>query len=198
MYCINCGKEILNDADFCPHCGAKQKRNMSEEINEMKNKANNFSKKIDSEVEQAVGDVLNNNKSIGIRKLKTDRNIIPVILLNLITCGIYWFYTIYNLSLDINQACDGDGDRTPGLGTYIILSFITCGLYIFYWEYKIANRIQKNASKYNLNIQENGTTVLMWRLFGYLLCVLGTYFGVHILFKNANAICDAYNKKHNL
>ena len=198
MYCSNCGKEIPNDADFCPNCGAKQNRNIEEQINEVKNKANNFSKKIDGEVEQAVGEVLNDSKSTRDRKLKTDRSIIILILLSSITCGIYWFYTIYNLSLDINQACEGDGDRTPGLGTYIILSFITCGLYIFYWEYKIANRIQKNASKYNLNIQENGTTVLMWRLFGYILCVLGTYFGVYILFKNANAICDAYNKKHNL
>jgi predicted nucleic acid-binding Zn ribbon protein len=25
MYCTNCGKEIKNDSEFCPHCGVKLK-----------------------------------------------------------------------------------------------------------------------------------------------------------------------------
>lgn len=46
MYCINCGKEIPNDSIFCPHCDTKQNRNIEEQINEVKNKANIFSKKL--------------------------------------------------------------------------------------------------------------------------------------------------------
>lgn len=29
-YCIKCGKEIVNDADFCPHCGNAQQTHIIE------------------------------------------------------------------------------------------------------------------------------------------------------------------------
>ena len=102
------------------------------------------------------------------------------------------------MSIDINAACKYDGDRTPGLGTYIILSFITWGIYSLYWEYKIGNRIQANASNYNLTIQENGTSILIWRIFGSFVCCVGSFIGNNILIKNANAIWNAYNLKNNV
>ena len=40
---------------------------------------------------------------------------------------------------------------------------------------------------------ENGTTVLMWMLFGAFLCGIGPFVAMHIIFKNTNAICAAYN-----
>ena len=197
MYCSKCGKEIPNNSEFCPSCGARQNKNIDDKINEVKGKVDDFSQKIDAEVNSAVDDVLNNNTSSG-RRLKTDRSLMSYILLTLITCGIYGYYYIYNLSQDINEACKNDGERTPGLGTYVLLSFITFGIYSLYWEYKIGNRIQANSSRYNLSIQENGTSIIMWRIFGLLICCFGSFVGTNILLKNANLICDAYNKKFKL
>lgn len=195
MYCSKCGKEIANDAEFCPNCGARQNKTVGDQINEVKEKVDELSQKIDKQVDSAVDDVVNNNNtsSTEFRRLKTDRSLLAYILLSFITCGIYGFYFIYNLSQDINVACRDDGERTPGLGTYIILSFFTCGIYSLYWEYKIGNRIQANSYRYDLNIQENGTSILMWRIFGSIICFLGSFVGTNILLKNANAICKAYN-----
>ncbi len=85
-----------------------------------------------------------------------------------------------------------------GLISYILLSIITCGLYSLYWEYKLGNRLAANAPRYGMTFQENGTTVLLWRLFGALLCFVGTFVGTNILINNSNKICNAYNRYNNL
>ena len=79
-----------------------------------------------------------------------------------------------------------------------MLSFITCGIYAWIWHYNLGNRLANNASRYGMTFHENGTTVLMWLLFGSLLCGIGPFIAMNILIKNTNKICEAYNKAHNL
>lgn len=107
--------------------------------------------------------------------------------------AVYGWYTIYKLSNDINIACNGDGENTSGLVKTLILTIITCGIYGWIWHYKLGNRLAKNASRYNLTFQENGTTVLLWMLFGSMLCGVGPFIAMHIIFKNMNLICHGYN-----
>ena len=99
---------------------------------------------------------------------------------------------------DVNVACDGDGENTSGLVAFILLSMITCGIYAWYWYYKLGNRLANNAGRYGLGIQENGTTVLMRCIFCTLICGIGPFIAMHILIKNSNMICNAYNRTHGL
>ena len=138
----------------------------------------------------------NNNMYTGA--LKTDRSIWAYIFLGIITCGIYGLYMMYTLERDINIACDGDGDHTTSFWAYLGLSIITCGIYHFYYVYKMGNRLQRNAPRYGLSFQENGTSVLMWNLFGMFLCGIGAYIAMNILLTNTNAICREYNAYNNL
>ena len=102
------------------------------------------------------------------------------------------------MARDVNVACQGDGDNTGGLVAFILLSAVTCGIYAIYWYYKLGNRLAANAGRYGLSFQENGTTVLMWMLFGSLLCGIGSFIASNILIKNTNAICAAYNRANGL
>lgn len=52
--------------------------------------------------------------------------------------------------------------------------------------------------RYGLSIQENGTTVLLWQIFGAFICGIGPFVAMHILIKNSNKICNAYNRAHGL
>ena len=131
-------------------------------------------------------------------KLKDDRGLASYIILSIITCGIYGYYFIYKMAHDVNIACDGDGENTSGLVAFILLSMITCGIYAWYWYYKLGNRLANNAGRYGVGIQENGTTVLMWCIFGTLICGIGPFIAMHILIKNSNMICNAYNRAHGL
>lgn len=131
-------------------------------------------------------------------RLKTDRSLIVYIFLNIVTCGIYGLYFIYALARDINVACGGDGRKTAGLIKLILMSFVTCGIYNWIWYYSLGNRLASNASRYGMNFQENGTTILLWKLFGMLLCGLGPFIAMNIIIKNTNMLCGAYNHQHNM
>ena len=127
--------------------------------------------------------------------LQTDRSLAAYIVLSLITCGIYGFYFVFSVARDMNEAID-DGEKTPGLGIYLLLSILTCGLYSLYWEYKLGNRLANAGPQYGVAIPENGTSILLWRILGGFICYFGTFVGVHILIKNVNLICAAYNRQH--
>lgn len=131
-------------------------------------------------------------------RLKDDRGIASYILLNLITCGIYGFYFIHKMAQEVNIACEGDGEETPGLMIFILLSIVSCGFYAYYWYYKLGNRLAFNAPRYGLSFQENGTTVLLWCVVGIVLCGIGPLIGMYLLIKNSNQICAAYNKQNGL
>ncbi|MCI5587169.1 MAG: DUF4234 domain-containing protein [Lachnospiraceae bacterium] len=127
--------------------------------------------------------------------VKTDRNLLNYILLSIITCGIYPFVFLNGLIKDINVICDGDGNETPGIFKVILLTIVTCGIYAFIFYYKLGNRISENGSRYGLNFSENGTTILVWMIFGILLCGIGPLIAMNILIKNTNALAVAYIAK---
>lgn len=129
----------------------------------------------------------------GAYHLKTNRGLLMYILLNIITCGIYSYFFIHGLARDVNTVCEGDGQRTGGLLKYLLLNFITCGIYSWIWHYGLANRLAANAPRYGLSLQENGTTVLLWMLVGALLCGIGPFVALHIICRNTNTLCNAYN-----
>lgn len=134
----------------------------------------------------------------GVGYKKTNRSIWMYILLSIVTCGIYPYFFIHSLANDVNDLCQGDGENTSGILTFILLGFITCGIYRIIWWYKLANRLQANGPRYNVPIQENGTTYVMWVLFGALLCGIGPFIALNFVIKNTNKLCMAYNQYNSM
>ena len=127
-------------------------------------------------------------------KVKEDRSLVMYILLSTVTCGIYSYYFLYSIAQDANVVCADDGKKTSGLAAFILLSIVTCGIYAWIWYYNLGNRLSENAPKYGLNFSENGTTVLMWMIFGSFLCGIGPFIAMNILITNMNALAHAYNE----
>ena len=219
MFCEKCGKEIPDSTKFCPYCGApvSKAQDFVNKAGEAFNAAEQELGSAFDEVKQSFTGNSANQQNAGGQyngsyqnnggqtpppyrgeKLKDDRGLASYIILSIITCGIYGYYFIYKMAHDVNIACDGDGENTSGLVAFILLSMITCGIYAWYWYYKLGNRLANNAGRYGLSIQENGTTVLMWCIFGTLICGIGPFIAMHILIKNSNMICNAYNRAHGL
>lgn len=134
----------------------------------------------------------------GVTPLKTDRGLLGYIVLSILTCGIYSYYFIYTVARDVNTACAGDGKSTGGLVQFILLSILTCGIYSWWWQYSLGNRLAANAPRYGLSFTENGTTILLWLLFGSFLCFIGPFIAMNIIIKNTNSICMAYNRYNGL
>lgn len=218
MFCKNCGTEIPEGTKFCPKCGASSE-SFEQKINEAANAANNVLNDAEQQLGNTIEDVKtsfnnsaanngfnngynngyanpNPNGMVPVMPLKTDRSLLMYILLTIVTCGIYSYVFIYQLAKDVNTACAGDGEETAGLVKFILLTMVTCGIYSWVWYYKLGNRLNNNAPRYGMQFQENGTTVLLWMLFGTWLCGVGFFISWNILIKNTNAICAAYNNQH--
>ncbi len=196
MICPKCKKEIADELKFCPDCGADLSV-----LGKAKEVADEFFDQTEKEVGSAIQEVaneFNGTHQAGAQRLKDDRGLVSYILLSIITCGIYSCYFIYKMAKDVNIACDGDGEKTAGLVAFILLSFITCGIYALFWYYNLGNRLAANAHRYQMTFQENGTTVLLWLIFGSVLCGIGLFVAMYILIKNSNRICYAYNKANGL
>ena len=127
--------------------------------------------------------------------LDEDRNIIVVLILSYLTCGIYGCWYLHTLARDANIVCN-DSEKTPGLAVLIAFNFITLGFYEMFWYYKLANRLQVNAPKYGLTISENGSSILLWWLIGLLICGVGPLVAKYLTMGNMNKICHAYNVQH--
>ena len=131
-----------------------------------------------------------------MNRITTERSLVKWIIFSIITCGIYDLFFIYALARDINEMCAEDGKETAGLLKLILLSLVTCGIYGIYWYYSLGNRIQANANgQFDLNVTENGTTVLLWMLIGSFAFGIGSFVAMYIIIKNTNALAIAYNDK---
>ncbi|SFG28480.1 protein of unknown function [Lachnospiraceae bacterium C7] len=126
--------------------------------------------------------------------IQQERSFIKYLLLSLITCGIYSLFFYYDLIRDINTACAGDNEHTPGLLEFILLSIVTCGIYGIYWRYKVACRIYKNSIRYGVLTNDSPSAVLV-------LCILGPFVGnittlvaEYIIISNFNNLAAAYNQ----
>jgi hypothetical protein len=122
------------------------------------------------------------------------RNLAGLVLLSIITLGIYSLYWIHKMAKDVNAICEGDGEKTGGLLKYIFLGLITLGIYNLVWLYKLGERLQDNGPKYDVNVKEGGSTILLWDLLGALI-VVGPFIALHLIIKNTNLLAKEYNKK---
>ncbi|MGN0465605.1 MAG: DUF4234 domain-containing protein [Lachnospiraceae bacterium] len=139
-----------------------------------------------------------------MRRVKDDRDFAVYLLFSILTCGIYSIFFFYDLVEDLNTVCEpmegpDDNQKSPNYLLVLILGILTCGIYTFFWLYKQGNRIQRTGRSYGLNIDENGTTLLLWPLIGILVIGLGSVIGMYVsyfyLIKNTNKLCKAYNNK---
>lgn len=182
MFCKYCGTQVQEGAKFCPKCGNQLGAT---------NPPGGFGGQAGLTPPPPAG---NGPKSYGT-PVNSSRSLLTWAVLTILTCGIYGYYFTYSLAQDLNTMCEGDGERTPGLLEFILISFITCGFYAYYWYYKIGNRLQTNAPRYGLSFTENGTTILIWQIFGALLCCIGPFIAMNIIIRNTNAMASAYNAR---
>lgn len=141
-----------------------------------------------------------------MRRVKDDRNFGTYLLFSIITCGIYSIFFFYYLIEDLNTVCEpmedpNDSQNSPNYILVLIFGILTCGIYTLFWLYKQGNRIQNTGRKYGLEINENGTTLLLWPLLGILLCgvgsIVGSFVSYYYFITDINKLCKAYNRRFN-
>lgn len=102
---------------------------------------------------------------------------------------VYQIYFYYQLSLDVNAVCEGDGLETKSYLFVSALNAATFGIYGKYWIYKTAQRLQANAPRYGFKMIVGGKEVLVLDLFS------GGLISTWELVRNMNKIAKVYNEQ---
>lgn len=74
----------------------------------------------------------------------TKRDVALVVILSIITCGIYALYWMYVTQEEVNNYL-GEQDLSGAM--VVLLTFVTCGIYGWIWYYQIGQKIQKAQVK---------------------------------------------------
>lgn len=103
--------------------------------------------------------------------------------------AIYRVYFYYQLSLDINAVCEGDGVESPNYLYVVALDFVTFGIYNLVWMYKIGQRLQANAPRYGFKMVIGGKELVVLDLLS------GGWISAWEFVRNMNRFAKVYNQQ---
>ncbi len=96
----------------------------------------------------------------------TNRSVAGVIILSILTCGIYHLYWVYATTNEINYYL-GEDDTSGGM--VILFSIITCGIYSLYWYYKMGKKVQAVQLRALGNGSDDSVLYLILSIFGFAI-----------------------------
>ena len=118
-----------------------------------------------------------------------------MILLGIITLGIYPLVILTKISSEVNEvASRHDGKSTMN---FCLLAFIvgpiTLGIAYLVWYHRISNRIGNELKRRGVNYAFSSNTFWGWSILGSLLFGIGPWVYVHKFMKASNKMNADYN-----
>ena len=129
--------------------------------------------------------------------LRTNRRLLKLVLLNLVTFGIYGIVLFSGISSDINTiASRFDGKKTMH---YCLLRFLvgpfTLGIGALVWHHRLCNRIDDELRRRGIAYRFGAGAFWGWNIFGTLLLLTGPFIYRYKLIKAMNQLCEDYNAR---
>lgn len=178
MNCVNCRAEILDNAAFCPNCGAPT-----------------VAQQAAPQYGQPVYQTAPPQQPAGpARQLKANRSFIKILLLSFVTFGIYALITCGKITNEVNLVCSRyDGKKSMN---YYLLAFIvsplTCGIASIVWMHNICNRIGNELSRRQVAYSFGAKDFWLWCILGSFI-LIGPFVFIHKFFKAVNLMNENYN-----
>ncbi len=131
-----------------------------------------------------------------VAQLRTDRGLIKLLLLSLITFGIYGIIYWAKISEDVNLVCSRyDGKKTMN---YYLLFFIvtplTFGIGSIVWMHKLYERVGNELRRRNVNYSISAGTFWLWTILGSFI-IVGPFVAVYKLLQAMNHLNADYNQR---
>ena len=124
--------------------------------------------------------------------MKENRSLLVLVILSIITLGIYTLFFWHGYARDMNIVCAGDGRKTRGIIAQVVFSTLTLGIYNLIWMYGAGDRIFLNCAKRNIPNTVSGGSVLLWYVLGAFI-LIGPFVGLYQLISGLNQLCVDYN-----
>ncbi|MDE5772045.1 MAG: DUF4234 domain-containing protein [Ruminococcus sp.] len=132
--------------------------------------------------------------SAPVGQLSTSRDLLKVILLSLITFGIYGIIFYSGLSKDVNAiASRYDGRKTMH---YCLMCFVvaplTLGIGLLVWCHNISDRIGNELKRRGIDYSFNAGTFWLWYVLGAIV-IVGPFVYLHKMCVAMNKLSENYN-----
>ncbi len=130
-------------------------------------------------------------------KLATNRSMWKLMLLNIITLGLYSIFFFIPFSFDLDKvAPKPDRSKTMNYLFAYILACVTYSIVLIVWHYQIASRVQEALTQREIEYEFGTTDFWLWYFVGSFFFV-GPFIYFHKLCTAMNLLCEDYNEKGN-
>ena len=131
-----------------------------------------------------------------MQPIKDDRSFLKLLLLSIITLGIYEFWHLHHWTKDINTLCKDDGKNNEGVLLYILFTLLTCGLFPVFWWFKAADRLSRAAVRENVAVDISGGKVLALCIVGMFTWGIFIWYAQYLVMRATNDLATDYNSKY--
>ena len=193
LTCPKCNCEVSGGAKFCTTCGCSFVSDFGEsaettvltaDMNVANNQGYNAANNQGYNAAANQGYYQNqyapnnfNQPQQPVAKLKTNRSFIKVILLSLITFGIYALVCFGGITDDV---------------LVFIVTPLTLGIASIVWMHKICGRIGDELKRRGVNYSFSSADFWLWNVLGAIILV-GPFIFLHKFFKAVNLMNENYN-----
>ena len=129
-------------------------------------------------------------------RMTTERSFWKLLILSVLTFGIYELWYLHRIAKDVNLMCEGDGKHSPGVLVMFLLSIVTCGIYGMLWWCNMHDRMRSAAKRYDSNIDQTTSGLMLLFIGAYFLWGILTWVAIYKFLGSMNELSVAYNR-HN-
>ena len=127
-------------------------------------------------------------------KLATNRSMWKLMLLSIVTLGIYSIIFFIPFSFDLDKAAPKrDHSKTLNFIFVYILGLLTFSIAIVVWHYQIAERVEEALSRRKIRYEFGTGDFWTWYVFCSLI-LIGPFVYFHKLCTAMNLVCEDYNE----
>ena len=129
-------------------------------------------------------------------QLPTNRSMVKLILLSLVTFGIYSLVIMSKMSENINTiASRYDGKHTMHFALlFLLVGPLTLGIGTLVWYHKVSNRIGAELERRNLPYSFGAGAFWLWSILGSMILV-GPFVYLHKFCVAMNTLAADYNER---
>ena len=129
-------------------------------------------------------------------QLPTSRGLVKMILLGIVTLGIYPLVVYSKISTEINTiAMKYDGQHTMHYCLiYFVFSWLTLGIVPLIWYHKISARIGNELKRRGITYDFGASDFWLWNILGSLI-IVGPFIYIHKFMHSMNLLNADYNQK---
>ena len=126
-------------------------------------------------------------------KLSTNRSMWKLMILHILTLGIYGIIFFIPVSFDLDKISPQGSSKQMNYAWAYILSLFTFSVVLDIWQYQTAKRISEALEHRDIDCDFGTGDFWGWFIFGSLIFI-GPFVYYHKLCKAMNLLCEHYNE----